>query len=123
MTLLVTKADEATGRYRDGMTTLEQYSMTHGIPKVGCMLRVALCMCGPAPAVPGCVLELVGAAPARLRAPQDLQDAMKGHLRLHFSAQEASDEQVLATYPTAIRWARSSRVSAVVAAHSTYTLS
>jgi hypothetical protein len=27
-------------------------------------------------------------------ASQDLQSAMRGHLRLHYSAQEGSDEQV-----------------------------
>ena len=39
----------------------------------------------------------------RIRVVQDLTDNMQGHLRLHFSSEEASDEQVLAIYPTSIR--------------------
>ncbi|GBF99926.1 hypothetical protein Rsub_12619 [Raphidocelis subcapitata] len=35
--------------------------------------------------------------------PRDLQSVMRGHLRLHYSAQEASDERVLASLPTALR--------------------
>jgi hypothetical protein len=32
-----------------------------------------------------------------------MQAAMRGHLRLHFSAQEGSDERVLAVLPSALR--------------------
>jgi hypothetical protein len=35
--------------------------------------------------------------------PNNLKTAMQDHLRLHFSSQEASDEEVLAIYPAAIR--------------------
>lgn len=34
---------------------------------------------------------------------QSLKNAMKGHLRLHFSSAESSDEAVLSVYPTTIR--------------------
>ncbi|KAF8054945.1 AKT1 [Scenedesmus sp. PABB004] len=35
--------------------------------------------------------------------PRTLKSAMKGHLRLHFSSADSSDEAVLGVYPTAIR--------------------
>ncbi|KAI8469642.1 MAG: hypothetical protein J3K34DRAFT_276757 [Monoraphidium minutum] len=66
ITLLVTRSDEETGRYRSELAVLEQYGATHAIP-------------------------------------QDLQSAMRGHLRLHYSAQESSDERVLAVLPSALR--------------------
>jgi hypothetical protein len=35
--------------------------------------------------------------------PLGLKESMQDHLRLHFSSQEASDEEVLAIYPAPIR--------------------
>lgn len=35
ITLLVTRADEETGRYRSELAVLEQYGHTHQIPQVG----------------------------------------------------------------------------------------
>jgi hypothetical protein len=35
--------------------------------------------------------------------PQNLKAAMKGHLALHFSSMDASDDAVLGKYPTNIR--------------------
>jgi hypothetical protein len=40
---------------------------------------------------------------AHLVCMQTLKADMKGHLRLHFSSAEGSDEAVLSVYPTTIR--------------------
>ena len=34
---------------------------------------------------------------------QHLQESMQGHLKLHFEHEEATEEQVLAAFPTALR--------------------
>ena len=34
---------------------------------------------------------------------QELQESMQDHLKLHFEHEEATEEQVLATFPTALR--------------------
>ncbi|KAI8473908.1 MAG: hypothetical protein J3K34DRAFT_391553 [Monoraphidium minutum] len=66
ITLLVTRADGETGRYRSELAALDSYCTTHQIP-------------------------------------QELQVAMQGHLRLHHSAREGSDDQVLAALPSSLR--------------------
>ena len=35
--------------------------------------------------------------------PVELKESMQEHLRLHFDTQEASDEQILSTFPSTIR--------------------
>ncbi|KAK9847644.1 hypothetical protein WJX84_010180 [Apatococcus fuscideae] len=66
ITLLVVKADERTGRYRDRSANLRQFSEMTSIPP-------------------------------------HLQESMQDHLKLHFEHEEATEEQVLAAFPTALR--------------------
>lgn len=136
ITLLVTRSDDETGRYRLQLAALKNYGATHAIPKAraggeggggagggergpaapAARRRCAArwCVAGMrgarAPQRAGRVLHphhWLCSPPSRPPPPlplvQDLQSAMRGHLRLHYSAREASDEQVLGAMPSALR--------------------
>ena len=94
ITLLVVKSDERTGRYRDMSAVLKEYIVVNEIPTV-CVHQTCFQCCWLHAMIPDRLHNFTGWLPIYShKCAQDLSDSMTAHLRLHFSNEEASDEQV-----------------------------
>ncbi len=109
ITLLVVKGDAQIGRVRDKMKLLEGYAQV-GQRQAGCLsdkIRETQAAGEPHPRRAAAPADPCSPRPLPAlqvhNIPDWLKYAMQDHLKLHLSSQEASDDEVLAIYPAAIR--------------------